>query len=92
MDTVTEMPVPLVFTDNAASKVKQLIDEEGNADLLALYNGVSLSGDAQRLYVYDNVDIAETINFLVVRALTGDVDCCHKNYYIYRDTEGTGEW
>ena len=33
MDTVTEMPVPLVFTDNAASKVKQLIDEEGNADL-----------------------------------------------------------
>ena len=25
---------PLVFTDAAASKVKQLIDEEGNADLM----------------------------------------------------------
>ena len=25
-----EMPAPLVFTDNAAGKVKQLIDEEGN--------------------------------------------------------------
>jgi iron-sulfur cluster insertion protein len=29
----TEMPAPLVFTDNAAGKVKQLIDEEGTNDL-----------------------------------------------------------
>src|SRR5262245_21984979 len=27
------MPAPLVFTDAAAAKVKQLIDEEGNANL-----------------------------------------------------------
>jgi len=27
---VTEMPVPLVFTDNAARKVKELIEEEKN--------------------------------------------------------------
>jgi iron-sulfur cluster insertion protein len=33
MNAVTEMPAPLVFTDNAAAKVKQLIDEEGNLDL-----------------------------------------------------------
>ena len=33
MDAITEMPAPLVFTDNAAAKVKQLIDEEGNLDL-----------------------------------------------------------
>ncbi|HEY0939967.1 MAG TPA: iron-sulfur cluster insertion protein ErpA [Steroidobacter sp.] len=26
-------PVPLVFTDSAASKVKELVDEEGNPDL-----------------------------------------------------------
>jgi iron-sulfur cluster insertion protein len=29
----TEMPMPFVFTDAAAEKVKQLIDEEGNPDL-----------------------------------------------------------
>ena len=29
----TEIPDPLLFTDNAANKVKQLIEEEGNADL-----------------------------------------------------------
>ena len=28
-----EMPAPLIFTDSAADKVKQLVDEEGNPDL-----------------------------------------------------------
>jgi iron-sulfur cluster insertion protein len=33
MNAMTEMPSPLVFTDAAAGKVKQLIDEEGNTEL-----------------------------------------------------------
>ena len=33
MNAVTEMPAPLVFSDSAANKVKQLIDEEGNPEL-----------------------------------------------------------
>lgn len=33
MNAMTEMPVPLVFSDSAANKVKALIDEEGNAEL-----------------------------------------------------------
>jgi len=33
MNAVTEMPAPLVFTDSAAQKVRQLIDEEGNPSL-----------------------------------------------------------
>lgn len=33
MNAMTEMPSPLVFTDSAATKVKELIDEEGNSDL-----------------------------------------------------------
>jgi iron-sulfur cluster insertion protein len=32
-DAVTELPAPLVFSDSAASKVKQLIEEEGNTEL-----------------------------------------------------------
>ena len=31
--TTNEMPAPLVFTDSAADKVKQLVDEEGNPEL-----------------------------------------------------------
>ncbi|MCS6945681.1 MAG: iron-sulfur cluster insertion protein ErpA [Sutterellaceae bacterium] len=33
MSAAVEMPAPLIFTDAAAAKVKQLIDEEGNPDL-----------------------------------------------------------
>ena len=33
MNTAVDMPRPLNFTDNAANKVKQLIDEEGNPEL-----------------------------------------------------------
>lgn len=33
MNTVTDTQDPLLFTDSAANKVKQLIEEEGNTDL-----------------------------------------------------------
>lgn len=33
MNAVAEMPAPLVFTDSAANKVKDLIVEEGNPSL-----------------------------------------------------------
>lgn len=33
MNSVTEAQEPLTFTDNAANKVKELIAEEGNAEL-----------------------------------------------------------
>lgn len=33
MNAATEMPMPFIFTDSAANKVKELIEEEGNADL-----------------------------------------------------------
>jgi iron-sulfur cluster insertion protein len=32
-DADTAIPAPLVFTDSAAAKVKELVDEEGNPDL-----------------------------------------------------------
>ena len=46
MNAIAEMPAPLVFTDSAASKVKQLIDEEGNASLklLVFVQGGGCSG------------------------------------------------
>ena len=33
MNAPLEMPAPLLFTDNAAAKVKQLIEEEGSSGL-----------------------------------------------------------
>lgn len=33
MNAMTEMETPLIFTESAANKVKNLIEEEGNPDL-----------------------------------------------------------
>jgi iron-sulfur cluster insertion protein len=33
MNAIAEMPAPLLFTDSAADKVRQLIEEEGNDNL-----------------------------------------------------------
>ena len=33
MNAPTQIPAPLLFSDSAAGKVKQLIDEEGNPEL-----------------------------------------------------------
>ena len=33
MNAVAEMPSPIVFSDSAALKVAELIEEEGNPDL-----------------------------------------------------------
>ena len=33
MNAIVEMSAPIIFTDNAAMKVAQLIEEEGNTDL-----------------------------------------------------------
>lgn len=33
MNAITEVQDPLIFTDNAANKVKALIEEEGNVEL-----------------------------------------------------------
>ncbi len=79
-------------TDATVGAEKKTRKSEDNADLLALFNGISLSGEACRQYLYDNVDVAEVVDFLAARAITGDTDCCHKNYYFYRDTGGSNEW
>lgn len=74
---------------NAEKKTRK---NEGNADLVALYNGVSLTGQAQINYVFDHIDIPSAIGFLAGHVLANDEDCCHKNYYFYCDNDGTGEW
>ncbi len=71
---------------------KKTRKDEENDDLLALYHGLSASGEIRRRYMYDNVDVAQVVNFLAARTLTGDTDCCHKNYYFYRDTGGSDLW
>ncbi len=79
--------------DSANSGVnKKTRKDENNSDLQALVSGLGQSGEAKLRYSYDNVDIPGTINYLAALDLTNNRDHGHKNYYLYRDTLGTGEW
>jgi len=67
---------------------------EGTLDIQTLVSSLNegRSQDARRRYGYDHVDIPETVNYLAGLVLAGSQDQGHKNYYVYRDSNGTGEW
>ena len=68
--------------------------QESNADLAAFCAGISTSLPAaqRRAFVYDNANIAATINYLAAIVINSCTDQGHKNFYLYRDSEGTREW
>ncbi len=76
-------------TSDAEKKTRR---DEDHSDLAALIDGARLTGPARDQYFFDNMDIPEVVNYFAATIITGNVDCCHKNYYVYRDTEGNGEW
>ena len=67
MNAVTEMPAPLVFTDSAAQKVRQLIDEEGNPSL-KLRVFVQGGGCSGFQYKFDLTNARAADDFVIERA------------------------
>ncbi len=43
-------------------------------------------------YAYDHIDLPQCVSYFVAMALISSGDHGHKNYYLYRDTRGSGEW
>jgi hypothetical protein len=78
--------------ENAVNGEKKTRRDESKADLEAFLNAMNLSGDELRAYLYDEVNIAAMTNFLAAMILTSSTDCCHKNYYAFRDTGRTDQW
>lgn len=78
---------------NSASQVdKKLPRTQDRSDLEAFLDGIHLSGEARTQYLFDHLDIPAVVNYMAVTTILGDVDCDRKNYFLYRDTKGTGEW
>ena len=66
---------------------------EGYEDLHALLDGANnLSGQARRDFLFDNVDLARMANYLATTVAIHNTDFPHKNYFLYRDTQGNGRW
>lgn len=80
-------------SDPAAAS-KKTRKEESTADLVELLNWLNPSNGetSRRRNAYDHLDVAATVNHLVANQVIGITDTGHKNFYLYRDTEGSGEW
>ena len=77
----------------AAGNEKKTRKYENTDDLQNFYNALVQPDTTARInYIYDNVNLPSMIDFLAVKAVSSDHDCCHKNYYFYRDSNKSGEW
>ncbi|MDA7895766.1 CotH kinase family protein, partial [Akkermansiaceae bacterium] len=65
---------------------------ESNTDLSTFVSGMSTSGATLENFIFDNVDLPRQLNYLAATVLSQNNDNMSKNYYLYRDTEGSGEW
>ncbi len=85
--------LPLTNAYGGVAEKKTRRDED-NSDLQALIDGLNgASAATLKSFVFDNIDVPEVVNFLATIQLVQNEDCCSfKNYYLYRDSNGSGEW
>ncbi len=82
-----------VFSDSTDGVQKRTRRDEDNSDLQAFVDGLNLASPGQRMaYFFDHANVPNLINYLAVRAINMDSDDVRKNFYMYRDTRGNGEW
>lgn len=82
---------PLNQLPNEYLKEQRL--SEDHSDLFALLNGVNnLTGQAKQNFIFDNINIPDIINYHAAQVIVHNNDQVAKNYYLYRDSEGTGRW
>lgn len=66
---------------------------EGYNDLFDLLSGINLlTGQARRDFIFDNVDLPGMINYMAAQIIVHNNDQPAKNYFLFRDTEGTTRW
>jgi len=80
--------------DNAWSSEKKTRKSEGADDLAQFIASLdeSRSLSDRTAYGYDHIDLPQAANYFATMAICSSQDLGHKNYYVYHDNDGTGEW
>ena len=84
-----------ITTTNGGGVEKKTRDfDTSTADLQAVVDAMNTANSlvSRRSFAYDNLDVPSLVNYLATNVLLINNDFGHKNYYIYRDTNGTREW
>ena len=90
--TVRPIVQPCDNPDSYAGAEKKTRQSEDYSDLQALVNGIKSSNPNRTAFLFDNLNVPEIINYLAASLLTQDWDRYPKNHFVYRDSDGTGEW
>jgi hypothetical protein len=77
---------------SASLAEKKTREQEDKSDLADLIAALQLPAQERRLWLLDHVNLPAMVGFVASYDLTGNRDCCHKNFYAYRDTRGSGQW
>lgn len=66
---------------------------EGRQDLDDFCRSINnTSGLTQHNNIFDQVDLPRTLDYLVATVLCHQNDHPHKNHFLYRDSDGSGQW
>ena len=65
---------------------------ENNDDVREFVEGIRRNAAGREEYLFDHVNLPAQINFMAAIIIAQNIDATNKNYYLYRDTEGSGEW
>ncbi|MDF7825235.1 lamin tail domain-containing protein [Pontiellaceae bacterium B12227] len=84
----TDEPDTAYKTHRVAQKTRK--EDTDTSDVHALVHGIQTP--EKESFVFDNMDVANVLNYLCLTALMRDGDTAAKNHYYYRDTDGTGDW
>ena len=79
-------------TSSTSGVEKKTRRDENNSDLQALVDGVRSSNRNRAEFLFDHIDIPAMINYATAGIISQDFDRWAKNFYVYRDTNGSGEW
>ena len=80
-----------IGTTDGMEKVNREFEESWD-DLIALINGVAVSNPNRQNFLFDNVNLPEVMNSLAIYTITKHYDSATHNYYVYRDSDGSGLW
>jgi hypothetical protein len=80
------------FTAGGSAE-KKAREWEGRQDLDDFCNSINnTSGTTRHNNIFDRVNLALTLDYMAGVVLIHQNDHPHKNHYLYRDSDGSGEW
>jgi hypothetical protein len=79
---------------SASGNEKKTRKWEGTDDLTAFINNLNegIPSATRVTYAWDSLDLPQVAGYFATMALTSNQDLGHKNYYLFHDNDGAGEW